>query len=929
MSVPSVRDLIPRASVVEALCSAVDSHSLIAIQGPAGYGKTCLCALAVAATRAPTAWYAAQPWQTGDFVDALVSEVRSVREDFGRLTLALASSGRPASNDAEQLRLWAQRVGATFAQELGHIRERLILVIEDYHVLEGDLALSDFVTGAMRHLPDSVTMLLVGRSTPSLPLAEWIAQGRALAFGAHDLKFSAMETMLLAQKHGVDLDERAASELCAQCEGWPAGISLLVGNLTKSNGSHEPSHSPRTSHLIEEHVANLPRELIDFLEQTATLEVLDVSLLEQRGGMSETRRLVKELERRGEMLTVLRPGETYRLHPLMRETIIERVREREGEAGVASRHAWAGGMLEAAGRYAPALFQLERSRDEGRLARFLASHAGALFADGHGEQVAKAVRELTMRGIDEPVLVGRVQGMLLRQRGLPGARELFRSALKVAEQRGDGDSTFALRVLLLWDALDSLDPAAASDVGDFVREVDALSTQQKATSLVLQGWIKTISADFLPALEKAAAAAELGAASPELRFRAALLYAYAATCLGDFDLADAKMSELLRDLELSEHVVLLCYTLFWYARLSLLWGDPNAAADYARQGTTLGRHLNLHAEIASVYDALAEINAAAGEQAGCLQAIEVVREYAAAAWYSADRARLAAHAQQSNARCEFVNGDPERALRTVRAAIKNMKPASALRAAMQADAALYAAFAQNPDAPAALAEATGQVISTVPFDLVDAALLASAGALLALAHAVAPEGPVAALRELPAAAKYHKYIESRDDLAGLHELGSVLHRLATGHEKGFADDADALAAGYAKLKRRGAGFEAAVCAALVRSLAQHRSSVAAALGATRLLFTRAGAGPSAEHPVPRGASLTKREAEVLSLVALGYTNKEIAQRLALSRRTVETHVERVLGKLNAASRTRAVAEAVRAGLIPATAWGASEDEYPA
>ncbi len=52
-------------------------------------------------------------------------------------------------------------------------------------------------------------------------------------------------------------------------------------------------------------------------------------------------------------------------------------------------------------------------------------------------------------------------------------------------------------------------------------------------------------------------------------------------------------------------------------------------------------------------------------------------------------------------------------------------------------------------------------------------------------------------------------------------------------------------------------------------------------------------------------------------MAFGLTNKEIARRLSLSPRTVETHIDRVLGRLNAPTRTRAVVEAGRAGLIGA------------
>ena len=69
--------------------------------------------------------------------------------------------------------------------------------------------------------------------------------------------------------------------------------------------------------------------------------------------------------------------------------------------------------------------------------------------------------------------------------------------------------------------------------------------------------------------------------------------------------------------------------------------------------------------------------------------------------------------------------------------------------------------------------------------------------------------------------------------------------------------------------------------------------------------------------VPRGSKLTPREFQVLELMAFGLANKEIAERLVLSPRTVETHIDRILGKLNVSSRARAVAEAGRCGILGA------------
>jgi DNA-binding CsgD family transcriptional regulator len=66
----------------------------------------------------------------------------------------------------------------------------------------------------------------------------------------------------------------------------------------------------------------------------------------------------------------------------------------------------------------------------------------------------------------------------------------------------------------------------------------------------------------------------------------------------------------------------------------------------------------------------------------------------------------------------------------------------------------------------------------------------------------------------------------------------------------------------------------------------------------------------------RGAeSLTRRESEVLAMLADGLANKEIAARLHISSHTVKTHVTSVFAKLGADSRAEAVAMGVRRGLI--------------
>lgn len=79
-------------------------------------------------------------------------------------------------------------------------------------------------------------------------------------------------------------------------------------------------------------------------------------------------------------------------------------------------------------------------------------------------------------------------------------------------------------------------------------------------------------------------------------------------------------------------------------------------------------------------------------------------------------------------------------------------------------------------------------------------------------------------------------------------------------------------------------------------------------------FARESAGRIATAPVRAPSPLSDREIEVVQLVAAGMTNAEVAERLYLSRRTVDAHLRRIYDKLDLGSRTEVVRYAMEHGL---------------
>jgi NarL family two-component system response regulator YdfI len=121
----------------------------------------------------------------------------------------------------------------------------------------------------------------------------------------------------------------------------------------------------------------------------------------------------------------------------------------------------------------------------------------------------------------------------------------------------------------------------------------------------------------------------------------------------------------------------------------------------------------------------------------------------------------------------------------------------------------------------------------------------------------------------------------------------------------------------------GSALEAGMNAIISRDI--HSEELRVAIGAAeaglvllhpssvRNLTARTLQPPGFDHDVEQ---LTAREREVLRLISEGLGNKEIAARLAISEHTAKFHISSILGKLSVASRTEAVSQGIKKGLIP-------------
>lgn len=930
---PGARQLIDRPALAARFVEAAKRRCII-FQAPAGYGKTSAAMLLVRAWGLPTAWYSAQLWHGRSCVEQIVREVRRVRPDFGRLTVSLARSRPARSGDENELRSWSQHVGSTFADELSHLDEPLVIVLDDYDQLQGASSFFDFVIGAMSGLPPHVKVVLAGRAPPPLPLAQWILEERALVFDADDLKFGPAETEALAVSKSVAIDSTKARELCNACEGWAAGLSLSLSAGAQLFMTPDGSRPALVAYLVDQIIATLPERLTDFLDRTSVLETLNANFLANFGGISDALACMRELEGRGAMLTALVREKVYRVHPLLREALLDRIKTRRGDEGRLQLHRWAGKAFEDAGEPAAALFHFDEGCDLEGMVRVLRTRGADMLDAGQTELVMETVGKLRVRGVQAAGLFEYLSGAVLGLRGDPSASDQFAAAIAAAQSGGDDRLLFYARYGAIDLSQDRGDPVEDERLSDLIEHGRRLGAGEEADALLIAGWADAARFDFARAAELSERALAVAgpSASVARRSRIVNLLAYAQTCLGDFGGADKALSSILRELEGSDDALATCQLLILYARTALLWGDVTAVHDYASLGAELAQKLNLTSVLSMAYLYLGYARTHMGDAAGSKAAAELVRAYNQYTVYAFEKGRIYVSARQYIARSAYLNGDPEAALATIRQVLESSDDVSGFqRPIILTDAAMYAQEIGEEEAASFLDRACAAIVQAIPNHAGEAARLVDAAGIAALLLAARNDPDRPEFDHLACSPAFGKLVRARSDFQRSSRLCAAVRGLYASTAPAARAAAAEFAAAIDDMCSAGPRFTAIVAFAAAARIAHDRPALADAIRSTppksRDVFPKSlpalaeyealvRSAPRSGSGKNGGASgLTKREREILVLLAQGLTNKEIAQRLVLSVRTVDAHVEHILAKLEVSSRTRAVAAAARAGLL--------------
>jgi LuxR family maltose regulon positive regulatory protein len=872
--IPRLRPhVVSRPRLIERLNEGLH-RKLTLISAPAGFGKTTLVSQWLAGGARPAAWLSLDEGDNDPtrFLTYLVAALQTIAVHIGEGMSGVLQSPQPPPPEA---------ILTALLNEITTIPDHFVLVLDDYHVLEAK-PVDQVLTYLVEHLPPQMHLVIATREDPALPLARLRARGQLIEVRAVDLRFTPAEAAaFLNQVMGLTLSAEDIAALERRTEGWIAGLQLAAISLqgredaTSFITSFTGSHHFVLDYLMEEVLGQQPERIQNFLLRTSILDRLcgslcDAVLLDATASGRET---LEYLERANLFIVPLdNERRWYRYHHLFADLLRQRLHQSTTSSpgderdGVAELHRRASQWYEDHSLAIEAFHHAVAAQDVERAERLMEGKGIPRHFRGTVTALLDWLESLPKTVLDaRPSLWVRSASLLLVNGQTTGVEEKLHAAEAALQGAGPDDQTrnlfgqIAVARATLALTRYQVEPMLAQSrrALEYLRPNNLSS---RATAHWTLGFASFLQGDRAAAHRAYTEAIALSQASGDI-FTTIL----ATIGLGTTQEADNQLylaaETYRRVLRLAgdQPLQIICEAHLGLARVLYEWNDLDAALVHGRQALDLARQYERVIDrFVSCEVFLARLKLAQGDVAGA--------------------AALLAEAGQAARQQNFVFRMPEVAAAQVLTLLRQGNLAAAVH----------------------LAQTHGLPLSQARVHLAEGDTSASLAVLDQLRQQAEAKGwederlKVMALQAVALQAHGEK-----DQAVQL--LGDALALAAPGgFIRLFVDEGRPMAHLLSQAAARG-------------MMPDYTGKLLAVLEAEAQKREDTSSLPPPAQPLIE--PLSRRELEVLHLMAQGLSNQEMCERLFLALDTVKGHNRKIFGKLQVQRRTEAVARARALGLL--------------
>jgi LuxR family maltose regulon positive regulatory protein len=864
---------VPRPHLIQQLEEGLHlGQRMTLVSAPAGFGKTTLLSEWLRQADRPVTWLSLDDGDNDPtrFLAYLIAALQKIDPAIGQSAQATLQAAHP---------LPMEPLLTTLINDIVATAEPFILVLDDYHVIEAP-AIHKAVSFLLDHMPpldQGMHLVVATRADPPLPLARLRGRGQLTELHAADLRFTSSEAGLyFNDTMALDLSAEHVEALEQRTEGWIVGMQLaalaLQGTLSLHGQENVAgfvqafSGSQRyvLDYLTEEVVNQQPREIQTFLLQTAILDRLSGSLCDAVTQGRGSQQVLEALEASNLFLVPLdEERRWYRYHHLFADILRQRLERGRGDL-VPELHRRASEWYEREGLIAEAVGHALTCGDFERAAHLIEEAGWATFTRGEMTTILGWIAVLPHHIVRANPQLGVLHAWAMAKSGdLDGTERSLRE-FEGDDIRGEVTAVRAYVAGVRGDLSQAVELSqralALLPAENLV--VRAIVTQNLG---VAYHWSGDPAAAIRALTEAVALSRAAGQSFQTLTAMAILGRAY------EMQAALRQAMEIYQQaLELGtgadrRPAPFACMAYVGMASILYEWDDLDAAKQSTLEGVRLSELGGFIAYHIFGHTLLARVCEAQGDRGSALAQIEQAERLG----QGIDYALVTALATELRVRLWLAQGDRLAAARWAQE--RPLQPADELDAASEIEQMAVARMLIAQDRP----EEALSLLAT----------------LLEAAQAAGRSAHVIKVRALQALA----FQAQGNDGRALSALERALSLAAPeGYVRTFVDEGEAMA----RLLRR----------ALTEGITVDY--------AARLLAAF-GESPQAASPAAQALvePLTEREMEVLRLIAVGLSNREIGDELVVAVSTVKSHINHIYGKLEVKNRTQAVARARTLGLL--------------
>ncbi len=381
---------IERAKLGERISGAAGNVRLIVLCAPAGFGKTTAMlqhSVRLRALGAPSAWLTLEA--SHNDVSHFVAQLGGV------LDVPAPGVGDPQL-DSGILGLIERRAATA---------DTFTLFLDDFEVIHNSTVLQ-LIRQLVEHTPPGWQTVIGSRVVPDLRLGRMRARGELVEIGADQLRFSLDEVReFVIDQRKLDLSGGVIERLQKVTEGWATALWLASVSL---ESHQEPerflttfsgSDAAITEFLAEDVLDRQPEPLRDFLLRTSVLKQMKAELCDAVLEQTNSAEMLTQLSRGNLFLMSTDNLGNFRYHALFADFLRAQLRQRSPGI-IPGLHLRASRWYEEQGRPVPAIEHALHANDEARVVRLLSTHAQKLLDSGRFRLLARWIGSLSSTLLD-------------------------------------------------------------------------------------------------------------------------------------------------------------------------------------------------------------------------------------------------------------------------------------------------------------------------------------------------------------------------------------------------------------------------------------------------------------------------------------------------------------------------------------------------